>query len=134
MELRGAQGWGHALFEHARHEVPLVIRQGAEEGWKPVLYVEPRPSQDAKAHGAALAAAVTALAQKYPGIGLRRDGKRWAVTIPAVFDVGHEAHFAQVTNRYLAWLRGEPMPAWEVPNMITKYATIMKAYTMSGGR
>ena len=112
----------------------LEIRQGAAENWKPVLYVEANPAVDAKAHGAALSAAVASLALRYPGIGLRRDGNRWAVTIPPAFDVGHEAHFAQVTNRYLGWLRGEPMPAWEVPNMLTKYATIMQAYTMSGGR
>ena len=112
----------------------LVIQQGADEGWKPALYVERNPSADPSAHEAALRAAVSSLQGRFPGIGLRRDGNRWAVTIPPVFDVGHEAHFAQVTNRYLAWLRGAPMPAWEVPNMLTKYATIMKAYTMSGGR
>ena len=111
----------------------LVIRQGAEEGWKPVLYVEPNASADVEAQAAALHAAVTGLALRYPGIGLRRDGNRWAVTVPPVFDVGHEAHFSQVTNRFLGYLRGAAMPAWEVPNMITKYATLMMAYTMSGG-
>ena len=111
----------------------LVIRQGAEEGWTPVLYVEGNASADEKAQAAALHAAVTGLALRYPGIGVRRDGNRWAVTVPPVFDVGHEAHFSQVTNRFLGYLRGAAMPAWEVPNMITKYATLMMAYTMSGG-
>lgn len=132
--FEAAQG-GDTHYSSMRGSVStLEIRQGAAENWKPVLYVEPNPTVDAKAHGAALSAAVTSLALRYPGIGLRRDGKRWAVTIPPTFDVGHEAHFAQVTNRYLGWLRGEPIPGWEVPNMITKYATIMQAYTMSGGR
>jgi len=72
--------------------------------------------------------------ERFSGIGVRRDGDSWAVTVPASFDVGHEAHFAEVTNRFLSYLRGDEMPAWEVPNMITKYTTIMKAYTMSGGQ
>ena len=111
----------------------LVIQQGEKEHWTPVLYVEKDPSIDDAAHEAALRSAVSSLQVRFPSIGLRRDGNRWAVTIPPVFDVGHEAHFAEVTNRFLGYLRGTPMPAWEVPNMITKYATIMRAYTMSGG-
>lgn len=112
----------------------LVIQQGAEQQYKPVLYVVRAPSVNAAAHDAALATAVAALQHDFPGVGVRREGDRWAVTVPARFDVGHEAHFAEVTNRFLGYLRGEPMPPWEVPNMITKYATIMQAYTMSGGR
>ena len=111
----------------------LVIHQGAEEGWKPVLYVERDKATSDAAHDAALRAAVASAQLRHPGVGLRRDGNRWAVTVPPAFDVGHEVHFSQVASRYLAWLRGEPMPAWEVPNMITKYATTMKALTMSGG-
>ena len=112
----------------------LVIQQGAEQQYKPVLYVVRAPAVNAAAHDAALATAVAALQHDFPGVGVRREGDRWAVTVPARFDVGHEAHFAEVTNRFLGYLRGEPMPRWEVPNMITKYATIMQAYTMSGGR
>ena len=41
-----------------------------------------------------------------------------------------EAHFAQVTENYLRYLRAGRLPDWEVPNMITKYATIMQAYKL----
>ena len=57
--------------------------------------------------------------------------RAFAVTVPARYAVGHEAHFGQVTENYLAYLRDGKMPAWEVPNMLTKYATIMQAYTKS---
>jgi hypothetical protein len=53
------------------------------------------------------------------------------VTVPPELEVGHEAHFAQVTANYLRYLKAGKLPEWEVPNMITKYATIMQAYRMS---
>lgn len=55
----------------------------------------------------------------------------WRVTVPEKYDVGHEAHFAQVTENYLRYLRAGRLPDWEMPNMITKYATIMQAYELS---
>jgi hypothetical protein len=62
---------------------------------------------------------------------VRREGDAWAVTVPASYDVGHEAHFTEVTEEYLRALRQGALPAWEVPGMITKYATIMQAYEKS---
>ena len=53
------------------------------------------------------------------------------MTVPEKYDVGHEAHFAQVTENFLGYLRAGRLPDWEVPNMLTKYATIMKAYELS---
>ena len=128
-------GTGDTHFSAMRGtKAKLVIRQEKEQNFKPVLYVERDPSVSAAAHDAALNAAIASLQLRFPGVGIRRDGDTWAVTVPAKFDVGHESHFAEVTNRFLGYLRGGKMPAWEVPNMITKYATIMEAYTMSGGQ
>lgn len=109
----------------------LVIRQGAEQKFKPVLYVEKAPSQSADAHEAALELAIAKVQAKHPGIGMRREGEAWVVTVPSSYDVGHEAHFAQVTEHFLKYLRAGRLPEWEVPNMITKYATIMQAYELS---
>ncbi len=53
---------------------------------------------------------------------LRSDTK-WKVNIPEEYKVGHEAHFAQVTEKYLQYLKDGALPAWEIPNMITKYYT-----------
>ncbi|MEO8619910.1 MAG: putative oxidoreductase C-terminal domain-containing protein [bacterium] len=127
-------GTGDTHFSIMRGtKAKLIIRQGAEQNYKPVLYVERDSSVTPAAHEAALTAAVASLQGRFPGVGVRREGDSWALSIPAKFDVGHESHFAQVTDRFLSYLRGGHMPDWEVPNMITKYATIMEAYKMSGG-
>ncbi len=128
-------GTGDTHFSVMRgSKASLIIRQGAAQDFKPALYIERNPSVPQKKFDAAVLAALIATQERFSGIGVRREGDVWAVTIPGNYDVGHEAHFAEVTNRFLDYLRGGEMPAWEVPNMITKYATIMKAYTMSGGR
>jgi hypothetical protein len=106
----------------------LIIRQGAEQQFKPVLYIE---SADGTIDPTRVKRAVETVAQKYPGIGVASDGKAWRVTVPEKYHNGHEAHFAQVTENYLRYLRDGKLPAWEVPNMITKYATIMQAYELS---
>ena len=53
------------------------------------------------------------------------------MVVPEKYNVGHEAHFAQVTENFLHYLRDGRLPNWEVPGMLTKYATIMKAYELS---
>ena len=109
----------------------LEIRQGAEEKWKPTLYVMPAPNGAPNAVEAALRSVVADLQAKYPGVGMERAGDAWKITVPAKYDVGHEQHFAQVTNHYLSYLRSGTLPAWEVPNMLVKYATLAKAYELS---
>jgi predicted dehydrogenase len=109
----------------------LIIRQGAEQQFKPVLYVESAAGLDPDAVAMALDHVIIALQVKYPGVGFQRDGNAWRVTVPEKYHNGHEAHFAQVTEHYLRYLRDGTLPDWEVPNMITKYATIMQAYEMS---
>ena len=129
------EGTGDTHFSVMRgSKASLVIRQGAAQDFKPALYIERNPSVPKKQFDAAVLAALMSTQERFSGIGVRREGDVWAVTVPGSYDVGHEAHFAEVTNRFLGYLRGGEMPVWEVPNMLTKYATIMKAYTMSGGR
>lgn len=109
----------------------LVIRQGAEQKFAPVLYVERHASVPAAEHAAALQAAIASLQDRFPGIEARADGEHSVIAVPAHYAVGHEAHFAQVTENFLRYVREGAMPEWEVPNMITKYATIMQAYEKS---
>src|ERR1022692_3534788 len=109
----------------------LVIRQGAEQKFKPVLYIEKTGGTDDQSFAAALKTATESIQNKYPGVGFQRDGNVWRITVPEKYDIGHEAHFAQVTGDFLRYLREGRLPDWEVPNMITKYATIMKAYELS---
>ena len=67
----------------------------------------------------------------YPGVDVKKSDQAWVVVIPDEYKVGHEAHFAQVTEKYLQYLAAGALPEWEEPNMIAKHHTIMEAYKMS---
>jgi hypothetical protein len=103
----------------------LVIRQGAEQKFKPALYVEPRTkTNDLKK---IVTQQLQSLQAKYPGIELKDTPKGWEVIIPDNFREGHEAHFARVMEKFLGYLKNRNLPAWEVPNMIAKYYTTTHA-------
>lgn len=108
----------------------LHIRQGAEQGYKPVLYIEPADKPD-EAWRAALTAAIDKLAVQWPGLTVKDLGGRYELVIPAEFKTGHEAHFGQVTELFLGYLQGKQVPAWEVPNTLAKYRTLMDAWRLS---
>ena len=103
----------------------LVIRQGMEEGYRPVLYIELNDPGDATAFESDLEDAVGGdLQAEYPGTGLKKlDDTRWVLEIPEKYRVGHEAHFGQVTQEFLSYLRTGTIPGWEIPDMIVKYYT-----------
>lgn len=98
----------------------LIIRQGKEENYKPLLYIEP-VNKDDKMFEQELKSAVAKVQAKYPGIDVERAGDLWTVTVPQKYHNGHEAHFGQVMEKYLEYLQNHNLPEWEVPNMITKY-------------
>jgi predicted dehydrogenase len=110
----------------------LVIRQGAEQQFKPTLYIEPVGGRDVEAFAGAVQGAIAALQAEFPGVGAEAgDNGAWVVSVPDRYKVGHEAHFGQVTENFLRYLADGALPDWEVPNMLTKYATIMQAYELS---
>ncbi len=101
----------------------LIIEQGKKEGYKPKLYIE-ATGADAKELAGSLNNAVVALAEKYAGISVEKIGdNKWALNVPEKYNIGHEAHFSQVTEKYLQYLVDGKLPEWEVPNMIVKYYT-----------
>lgn len=125
-DFEAPAGAGDTHFSIMRgSKASLMIQQGAAQQYKPVLYIEGTKDE------AAVKKAIASLQANYPGIDVKRDGERWAVVVPERYNVGHEAHFAQVTEHFLKYLRAGELPAWEVPNMLTKYATIMQAYEKS---
>jgi predicted dehydrogenase len=109
----------------------LHIRQGSEQAYKPVLYIEPHADVDAVSWKAALDKAAAEITAKYPGVVIKDLGGRHEVVIPDSYKAGHEAHFAQVAGRFLGFLKDGGTPSWEVPNTLAKYRTIMEAYKMS---
>jgi len=67
---------------------------------------------------------VSDLVLKYPGIALEKIAEgSWQLLIPESYKVGHEAHFGQVTRKFLGYLSTGTIPEWEIPDMIVKYYT-----------
>jgi predicted dehydrogenase len=114
----------------------LVIRQGADQNYKPVLYIEP-VNRSGNSFETVLTDQLRSIQSKYPGVGLTKTAAGWEVTIPEKYKEGHEAHFARVTEKFLQYFKDKKLPAWEVPNMLAKYYTTTSALelaTKSGGK
>jgi predicted dehydrogenase len=109
----------------------IEVRQTKADAYRPELYVIPAEGQKAQVV-AAVTARLKALQGKYPGVGVDDRGTEVHVTIPDVFRVGHEAHFAAVTTNFLKYLRSRStLPAWERPNMLAKYYVTTKGTELS---
>jgi hypothetical protein len=103
----------------------LVIRQGKEEDFKPVLYIE--PVKNSPAFQKLVEEEFKKVSTKFPGVELYKSAKGWSIILPDKLVEGHEAHFARVTNNFLDYLKNKNLPSWEVPNMLAKYYTTTKA-------
>lgn len=108
----------------------LIIKQGALENFKPVLYIE---SKGKKGFENRLKKALqNKISKQFLGISMEKiTDTKWKINIPKKFKIGHEAHFGQVTQNYLDYLEQGKLPDWEIPNMITKYYTTIEAYKMA---
>ncbi len=100
----------------------IEVRQGKAEEYRPELYIVPNRAKDKPQLLAAGRKRLSALAASYPDLAVEDRGGELRLVIPAKYRVGHEAHFAEVTRRFLQFLR-EPgqLPPWEAPNMLAKY-------------
>jgi predicted dehydrogenase len=104
----------------------LVIKQGAEEKFRPTLYIEnvkgtsfPEFTQKLKEVAGTL---------PYDSIKVVAVNKNaLKIIVPDRYRVSHEEHFGQVTARFLEFLKEGKLPEWEVQGIITKY------YTTTGG-
>jgi len=119
-----------ASFKGSRARV--AIRQGKEEKYRPEVFVIPNSNADKDAVQAALRKRLDALQKDFAGVTMQDLGKEFRVDVPDTYRVGHEAHFAQVTNRFLKYLKDpSSMPAWEKPNMLSKYYVTTKGLELS---
>jgi predicted dehydrogenase len=110
----------------------VEIRQGAAESWRPELYVVPDVAADGATVRAALERRVAALAKDRPGLAVEAAGDGFRIVIPDRYRVGHEAHFAEVTRRFLGYLRDPAsLPKWERANMLAKYWVTTQAVALS---
>ena len=117
---------------HAKVSVEWhFIAPKGTEGYKPRVYVKPRAGQDKAALEKALAAAVAEFNKTYPGVEFKAEGDGWVMVVPQKYEIGHEAHFSQVMNMYLGWMKKGEQPADYLPNMLVKYYTITEAWKAS---
>ena len=119
----------YSLFRGTKASVE--IRQGKEENYLTTLYIKPNASEDATVFSTAIQNAVASLNKTHAGITVEKSLNGWKLVIPQTFKIGHEAHFAQVMQRYLQYLNNKKLPDWEVPNMLAKYYTSTKAVEMA---
>jgi len=108
----------------------LIIRQGANENFRPTLYIEPKTTSHPSV-AAAIQHQLKQIESNLPGIQLITTPEGWKISIPPEVQEGHEAHFARVMEKFLGYLEDRNMPAWEVPNMITKYYTTTRALELA---
>jgi predicted dehydrogenase len=100
----------------------IEVRQTKADRYRPELYVVPNDPASKAQVLAAVKAKVASLQQQYAGVAVEERGSEIHVTVPDALRVGHEAHFAQVTENFLKYLRDRrTLPAWERPNMLAKY-------------
>jgi predicted dehydrogenase len=116
-------GAGDSHFAYYRgSRSRLEIRQGQAERHRPELYVVPNSPGDKGGVLSAARARIAALQDRYPGVGVEDAGEEIRITIPDSLRVGHEGHFAQVTQAFLGYMRDRStLPDWERPNMLAKY-------------
>ncbi|HCC71511.1 MAG TPA: oxidoreductase [Bacteroidales bacterium] len=101
----------------------LFIRQGKDENYRPALYLRTHTNEIDTDF-------INTIVHDLPwkGITVESVGDMiWKFSIPDEYRAGHEAHFSQVTEKYIEYLEKGNMPEWEVPNMIVKYYTTMEA-------
>jgi predicted dehydrogenase len=127
---KAPDGTGDTYYSMLRGtKANLVIRQGVEQQYKPVLYIE--TTNQGAAFEKDLESVLAKINTQYKGVSLKKNTKGWEVLIPEAFKEGHESHFARVTEKYLGYLAQHNMPAWEVPNMLAKYYTTTEAYKLA---
>ncbi|HZH94295.1 MAG TPA: putative oxidoreductase C-terminal domain-containing protein [Flavisolibacter sp.] len=128
---KAPEGTGDTHYSIMRgSKAALVIRQGAEQNYKPSLYIEPVGGPNAD-YTNAVTNSIKSITAKFPGVELKKSGAGWEVVIPEKYREGHEAHFARVTEKFLQYLKEGALPAWEVPNMIAKYYTTTQALELA---
>ena len=128
----GTEGTGDTHYSVVKgSKADVVIRQGAEQGYKPMLYVACK-GDDVVAFEKTLRESLKSIADKYPGLDIKPSGdKEWQVLIPAAVAKSHEQRFSSVMEVYLNHLISGEIPAWERSQMKAKYYTTTKAVELA---
>jgi predicted dehydrogenase len=108
----------------------LVIKQTADEEFQPTLYVENVKRTDIDEFALKLKKVIGTL--PYDSLTVEKVGADvLRIGIPSKYRVSHEDHFAQVTAKFLTYLKDGKIPEWEVQGMVTKYYTTTRALELA---
>ncbi len=131
--FQAPEGGGDTHYSVMRGtKADVIIKQGAEQQYRPELYIEPAEDIDKRAMEITLMMALLDLQEKYRGVIFEETETGWHVTIPDEYRIGHEAHFAQVVDRFLGHLKDGKLPKWEIANIKAKYNTTTAALQVAG--
>jgi predicted dehydrogenase len=126
----GAGDTHFAFYRGSRSRIE--VRQTRGDRYQPQLYVIPNTPASKADVLSAVRTKVASLQAEYPGVAAVDQAGEIRIEIPDKFRVGHEAHFAEVTASFLRYIRNKgTLPAWERPNMITKYLVSTKGTELS---
>jgi predicted dehydrogenase len=109
----------------------IVVRQGKDQQYKPVLYIEQVEGHEIDGWETAVRKAVHALNKSYPGLAAKKVAKGFQIIVPQKYAIGHEQHFALVVEQYLDYLKAHKIASWEVAGMLAKYYTTTQALQMA---
>jgi len=109
----------------------LIVKQGEEQNFLPVLFLNPAPGVEREIWNTEVREGFAELVREFPGIELVSTTEGFMIDVPNEYRIGHEAHFAKVTEKYLQFLIDGKLPEWEVPNMLSKYYTTTRAYELA---
>ncbi|MBR5334587.1 MAG: Gfo/Idh/MocA family oxidoreductase [Alistipes sp.] len=128
----GTEGTGDTHYSVVKGtKANIEIRQGAEQGYKPMLYVVNK-GDDADSFEKTLQAALRSINSRYPGLEASRVAdNEWQIVIPSSITKTHEMRFSSVMKVYLGYLQQGEIPAWERSHMKAKYYTTTKAYELA---
>jgi predicted dehydrogenase len=126
-DLEGVSDTYVASFQGTKSRID--VRQGEAENFRPEVYVVPNSPELVEEVFAALRGGLDG----FDGVDVEDAGGEFRLAIPDSYRVGHEAHFAEVTRQFFAYLKDpKTLPAWEKPNMLTKYYVSTKGVEMAG--
>jgi len=127
-KFEAPEGTGDTYYSRMRgKKADLVIIQGKEQQYKPVLYIQPVGNEKELDWLHALRTGLDSIHKKYPGVELKKSKEGWQVVIPDEFDIDPEQQFSLVVKKYLKYLKEGNMPGWEISGMLAKYYTTTQA-------
>lgn len=112
-----------SVIRGTRAEIRVEQHEGT--GFRRRLSVVPRGEVD-HVRGA-LASAVAAWQEAYPGIGVVAAGSPCEIRVPPALDVGHERHFPLLLAEFLSLVEGGGMPRDLAAATLAKYTLLSQA-------